>query len=85
MTALPGFTGDLVTCPKCAARGASTEWMPPHCSLSPYGQVEQRQQQTSERHAGGWLLRRCVRCRFPWAEACTDTAPAVVPSQRVGV
>lgn len=71
MTAdLPPYSGPLAKCPKCLERDAGTEWHPDSYQLSPWGQIAHTAGMPSD--GPGWLLRRCARCRYPWAEATED-------------
>lgn len=61
---LPDYNPDA-TCPKCAAEEIKTWHQSSDCRDWPYRPV----------HQGECLIRRCGRCSYAWAEACTHEGP----------
>lgn len=71
MTALPDYSGPMPRCIKCGGVQADTEWHPHTYALSPWGQITHTPM-LADTGEPGWLLRRCSRCRYQWAEATED-------------
>lgn len=72
MSVLPPYSGPVSKCAKCAHGTADTEWMPSHVTINRWGQVHDTGHQGIGEAEPGWLLRRCGRCRYGWAEATED-------------
>lgn len=63
MTELPPYSGEAAVCPKCLCDDVSVEYHPAGTALAtPTGVVVFRF------GAPEWILRRCVVCRYCWAE-----------------
>jgi hypothetical protein len=72
--ALPPFSGDDTTCPKCSQVGAFTR----HRAAGEYGSDEHATFGPSDR--GERLERACTRCDYVWDEALNP--PADLPKEK---
>lgn len=72
MTALPSFSGDLPTCTKCAATGATIQYRS-------YGQCTHgaSTEEVTGTEPNDRLHRQCVRCGHQWDEAVVPPVPVV--------